>query len=339
MRILYGVQGTGNGHISRARALSEHFSNSSCSVDYLFSGRPADGYFNMECFGDYQTRQGLSFVAEQGKIDYLSSALALRPLTLWRDIKQLAVQDYDLVITDFEPVTAWAAKQRGVRSLGLAHQYAFHYPVPLRGANPLAKTVLKDFAPAQNYLGFHYHHFDSPILPPLIRVPEAQSLLDNAHKVVLVYLPFDDPYRYRNLFQQFEGYEFHQFHPLSEADREANHHLIPAQRQAFIDTLQQCHGVITSAGFSTTSEALHVGKRLLALPIKGQMEQLSNAAALEQQKLAMTAESLDRQRLEKWLETDQPAAQNYADVAPAIVRWIENGMQESVADFARSLWS
>lgn len=337
MRILYGVQGTGNGHISRARALSSRFANSSCEVDYLFSGRATDGYFNMEVFGDYQTRRGLTFIAENGRIDYLASTLALRPGQFLRDLRELPVQNYDLVITDFEPLTAWAAKRQGVPSLGLAHQYAFRYDVPLRGANYLARKVLRDFAPAQDYLGFHYHHFGQPILPPLIQIPatSGQPLADN---IVLVYLPFEDPFRYRDLFSQFPEYQFHQYHPVKQADCRNNHSILPTSRQDFIDTLQQAHGVITSAGFSTTSECLHLGQRLITIPVQGQMEQLSNAAALEQLQLASTCTELTDGLLQQWLHSPPPKAQNYTDVASAIVSWIESGMTQSVAEFARSLW-
>lgn len=47
MKILFGVQGTGNGHISRARALNKYLKADGISVDYIFSGRERDKYFDM----------------------------------------------------------------------------------------------------------------------------------------------------------------------------------------------------------------------------------------------------------------------------------------------------
>jgi hypothetical protein len=41
------------------------------------------------------------------------------------------------------------------------------------------------------------------------------------------------------------------------------------------------HGIITGAGFETPAEALYLGKKLMCLPIRGQYEQLCNAAALK----------------------------------------------------------
>ncbi len=40
MKILYGIQGTGNGHITRARVMASCFKELGIDVDYVFSGRP-----------------------------------------------------------------------------------------------------------------------------------------------------------------------------------------------------------------------------------------------------------------------------------------------------------
>lgn len=48
-----------------------------------------------------------------------------------------------------------------------------------------------------------------------------------------------------------------------------------------INSLINCQGIITGAGFETPAEALYLGKKLICLPIKGQYEQLGNGAALK----------------------------------------------------------
>ena len=55
MKILYGVQGTGNGHIARARAMSKCLAEAGMEVEYLFTGRDESKYFCMEQFGDFQS--------------------------------------------------------------------------------------------------------------------------------------------------------------------------------------------------------------------------------------------------------------------------------------------
>ncbi len=84
MRILFGVQGTGNGHISRSRTLARALRGAGVEVDYLFSGRPADGYFDMAEFGTYRAFSGLTFVTHEGKVSPWRTLLAASPLTFWR---------------------------------------------------------------------------------------------------------------------------------------------------------------------------------------------------------------------------------------------------------------
>lgn len=45
MRILYGVQGTGNGHLSRSRVVAKALAKHDIQVDYFFSGRQPEQFF------------------------------------------------------------------------------------------------------------------------------------------------------------------------------------------------------------------------------------------------------------------------------------------------------
>ncbi|MCO6547308.1 MAG: hypothetical protein J6583_05980, partial [Gilliamella sp.] len=55
MKILFGVQGTGNGHVSRCRTLAKALKKAGADVVYIFSGRDPKDYFDMQVFGDYKT--------------------------------------------------------------------------------------------------------------------------------------------------------------------------------------------------------------------------------------------------------------------------------------------
>ena len=39
-----------------------------------------------------------------------------------RDVRRLDVKDYDLVVTDYEPIPAWAGKLKKQPVLGIGHQ-------------------------------------------------------------------------------------------------------------------------------------------------------------------------------------------------------------------------
>ena len=137
MRIFYGVQGTGNGHITRARVMAKELFEAGVDVTFQFTGRPAGNYFDMDIFNGYQVRSGLTFNTDHGQVSYVKTALDAKPITFIKDVKTLDLTGYDLVISDFEPVTAWAAKLQKKTILGIGHQYAFRHKIPRAGSIPL----------------------------------------------------------------------------------------------------------------------------------------------------------------------------------------------------------
>jgi len=60
MRVLHGLQGEGNRHITRARAIASHLINASIELDDLFSGRARKNYFDIANFGAGHCDQGLT---------------------------------------------------------------------------------------------------------------------------------------------------------------------------------------------------------------------------------------------------------------------------------------
>jgi len=67
MRILYDVQGTGNGHISRARAMVPHLVGAGIDADHLLTVRSSKDYFDTEPFGNWLGHSGLTFASLQGR--------------------------------------------------------------------------------------------------------------------------------------------------------------------------------------------------------------------------------------------------------------------------------
>jgi uncharacterized protein (TIGR00661 family) len=337
MRILYGVQGTGNGHITRARALNGYFKQFGFEVDFLFSGRAPQAYFDMQEFGeDWRCHRGLTFAHQAGEINLLKTLRNNDFVELLKDVRNLQLDAYDLVITDFEPITAHAARLQGVPSLGIGHQYAFLHDVPTAGETLISQQLLRQFAPAQNSLGLHWHHFNSPILPPIAEIPNADFPLEE-HKI-LVYLGFEDPEEVLELLAPFTNYVFVVYGPFQHYQRLGHIQLKPLSRQGFCRDLGACNGVISNAGFELASEAIHLGKKLLVKPLTGQMEQLSNAQALVDLGLGMRMLSLDAQVLAFWLDSFISRRMVYPNVALAIVEWISRGRWDEVGALSRSLW-
>ncbi len=337
MKIFYGVQGTGNGHITRARVMAKELYAAGIDVTFQFTGRPTDQYFDMEVFNGYQSRTGLTFHTEKGQVSYFKTALDAKPITFFKDMSSLDLGGYDLVISDFEPVTAWAAKKQKIPVLGIGHQYAFNHKIPREGADPIAEQVMKYFAPADIGVGLHWHHFGQPILPPIIETPEApKSIIKNK---IVVYLPFEDPHEVIRLLMPFKHFEFHVYSPVtvsSPYSHITSHHL---SRNGFQKDLYDCAGIISNAGFELASESLQLGKRILAKPLHAQMEQISNAAALQQLGYGHVMKDLNSHVLDHWLHDNRAVHITYPNIAKVLVEWIQNGMPEMNEDFIEAIWN
>lgn len=336
MKILYGVQGTGNGHIARARAMVKCLKQQGIEVDFLFSGRDESKYFSMQDFGEYRTRTGFSFVTQKGQVDYVKSAYANNPVRFWREVNSLDLSGYDLVLNDFEPVSAWAAKRQNIPSISISHQNAFRYSVPLKGANWFDKKLIEYFAPAQHHIGLHWYHFDQPILPPIVHTHN-ESVEEESF--ILVYLPFESVAEITDLLLRFTNHHFICYHPDTiEHHNIDNLEFSPLSVESFQYHLNRCSGVIANGGFELPSEALTLGKKLLLKPLSGQFEQLSNVATLEELGLATSMEILDAAVVRSWLDDASAESVRYPNVAEAIVQWIQSGNWEDQTELTNELW-
>lgn len=338
MRIFYGVQGTGNGHITRARVMAKELYKVGIEVDFQFTGRPFDKYFDMSVFNGHQLRHGLTFSVNKGQVSYLKTLLTSKPITFVKDVKKLDLKCYDLVISDFEPVTAWAAKTQGVPVLGIGHQYAFKHKIPREGSDPLAELVMKLYAPVDIGVGLHWHHFGQPVLPPIIEASDTAASAAIKNKII-VYLPFEDTQEVIALLSPFKNFEFHIYTP--DVVPSSFDFIIckPLSREGFQQDLIDCAGIISNAGFELASEALQMGKKILAKPLHAQMEQISNAAALQQLGYGHVMYDLDTAVIDHWLHNAHAVQITYPNTAKILVEWLQAGMPEMTADYVENIWN
>lgn len=337
MKILYGVQGTGNGHTTRARIMAKALANAGAQVDWVFSGRERDKFFDMEAFGNFQSYRGLTFATQSGKVLFLKTALNSNLTQLYRDTRDVNVEGYDFIINDFEPVSAWAAKRAGKKVIGISHQNAFFYDIPKADSNIFTNWFMHNFAPVTMPIGLHWHHFNQPILPPMVE--QANHLNYSTPKHYLVYLPFAGVDDIVPQLREFPEYDFFVYQPVPTAYDEGHIHVRPFSREGFQADLHRCEGVICSAGFELPSEAIHLGKKILVQPVAGQMEQKSNALALEKLGYGQVAKHFDVETLGKWLPLKAPTkARDYPDVAKALVNWLLQGGGEDIRMLQQQLW-
>lgn len=280
MKILYGIQGTGHGHISRAKVLLPKL-RERAEVDIMISGYNYNLDLGTEI--SYKAR-GISFSYDsKGSIDFLDTALKFKPVRMIKDIQAIPVTDYDMVVNDFEPISAWAASAASVPCVAISHQVSFlsdKCPRPEK-TSKLAEQVFKYFAPGTGAVGSHYRRYDDFIEPPIVR-RQIRDLNAYHGGHITVYLPAFDHQTLCSVFSQIREVSWHIFSPSCEENYiNGNVKVSPPGNDSFLESIEGCCGIISAAGFETTSEAMYLNKKLLVLPIRNQYEQLCNAAALQ----------------------------------------------------------
>lgn len=343
MKILYGVQGTGNGHTTRARIMAKAFAKTDIQVDWVFSGRPENEYFDMEIFGDYKVFRGMTFAIDDGRVDFAKTLVTNNLFKVWQEVKTLDASGYDLAIIDFEPVTGWAAKRAGIKTIGLSHQCAFSHDIPKLGSNPVTDLFMRWFAPVQESVGLHWHHFDQDILPPIIETEyeldhQAPALTQQESSYYVLYNPFMELATKLELLEPLTGYKFYVYHGVDEPIDKGHIKVMPYSREGFQKHLLGCAGVISSCGFELPSEAIHLGKKLMVMPLKGQVEQLSNGLALDQLNLATVEPNMTSDKILSWLEQGKARPRPFPNVAKTFVEWLEANQEESFSSLKDRLW-
>lgn len=341
MRILYGVQTTGHGHLVRSTPIIRQLRERGHQVEVLLSGPPPDPAWPARIGAPLTTRTGLTFAADGGRIRYLKTATQARPLAFLREVFRKPATLPDLVVTDYEPITAWLARRLGLRSIGIGHLYAFAWPeVPRARGNLITRNVMDWFAPATIPAGAHWDHFGAPILPPTVD-PEVRALARGpvAPDLILVYLGFEPLERLLPLLRLFPDRRFHVYTKTGSERQDGNITVRPISRPRFLEDLARCRGVITNAGFTLTSECLHLGIPVLVQPLHGQLEQESNAVALERLDLGTVTRRLSRADIRRWLDTPAPRPQCYPDVTAALVDWLHAGADDSLDVLSKRLWT
>ena len=337
MKLLYGVQGTGNGHITRARVMATALASAGVEVDWVFSGRDPHKFFDMDLFGEFKVFRGLTFQVQDGRVDLRKTMNDTSMRQLWRDIRSLDLSDYDLVVTDFEPVVAWAARRQGVPCIGIGHQYAFAHAIPKAGHSMVSEAIMKWFAPVTLGLGVHWHHFDANILPPIIE-PTPVPVPGDLGKT-LIYLPFEDSDHILKLLNRMPNDVFIMHCGDIEPGRYNNVTVRGFSRDGFKASLAECGSVICNAGFELASEALAMGKRILVKPLKGQMEQASNAQALAELDLGSVISDVSVQRIEHFLRHGERRRVHYPNVAAEITDWLLSYPHRSIEEMVERLWA
>ncbi|CAM3434540.1 MULTISPECIES: glycosyltransferase family protein [Zobellia] len=322
MKVLYAIQGTGNGHLSRARDIIPSLQKNNIDLDILVSGTQAD--IKLPYPITYQL-SGWSFIfGKKGGVDMWRTYEKTNSARIKKEIKSIPIEKYDLVINDFEPISAWACKSKKLPCVALSHQAAVispNSPKPKK-KDPLGKLILEKYAPSTTQYGFHFKTYGENMFKPIIR-QDIRSTTRTLGEHYTVYLPSYSDEKLLKMLSQIKDVKWQVFSKHNQKEIFSNNITIsPITNEAFVSSMASSKGVLCGAGFETPAEALHMQKKLLVIPMKGQYEQQCNAAALKEMGVPVI-KSLKMKHLDKiktWIDTDTKLDVHYPDITDEIIK-------------------
>ncbi|UCF16527.1 MAG: hypothetical protein JSW59_03525, partial [Phycisphaerales bacterium] len=240
----------------------------------------------------------------------------------------------ELVISDFEPFSAWWAWRKNVPFISIDHEHMLtlcklEHPVENWFSRLTASVVTEcHYIGAASYIVINFFkaplRIDSAVLAPPIVRPVISELKPTTGEHILLYSTTGTGQdRLREILGQFTGQTFVIYGFDEDAER-GNCILKRRSTEGFLADLAAARGVIASAGFSLLSECLYLKKRMLLLPVAGQYEQIINARYIEKLGLGISSDKLDEAVIARFLEElDKPVPTDQRILWPDNKRFFE----------------
>lgn len=299
--VLYGIHGTGHGHAMRgltiARRLSQH--------NFLFVASD-DATKVLEREFPVRRLPNLGTVFHNYKVDFSATIARATPLLLKQQgyIRQaLSIIDEfkpDVCMTDLEYFVPRAAERAGLPCLTLDHQHVItccrHCLPPGMWADALLQSITPRwlFRPTSDNLIVSFYappvlpRCKARVAPPILRDSVlALSSGDEGH--ILVYQSNSIHSNLIDFLRRATDRLCYVYGYRRAEGREGNVVFMKKNEEVFLRLLAGCAYVIQGGSHTLMSEALHLGKPILALPIGAMVEQRLNALYVERLNYGMQA--------------------------------------------------
>lgn len=314
MKILYGVSGYGYGHCSRASSIIPHLLKQGHEVKIMTYGKPID----------ILTKKGFDVFPIKGAYIYYRKNKINKPKTLFRAITSLSSNlknikkicnlmknKFDLVISDFEPLSSYLSLIYNIPLISIDNQ---HLLTNCKVKPPkedfinfqISKLISRLFIPkAYHYIVINFSNLEikkrfkknTTLVPPIIR-PEVINSKPIQGDKVLVYFSEknnDNLNLLKKINQKFVVYGY-------DNKKNEKNIIFHDSGERFAKDLAECKAVISTSGFSLISEAIFMKKPLLVLPLHGHFEQQINAIFLKESGFGDYSENLSEEKLSSFLD-------------------------------------
>jgi len=304
-RILYGLSGEGSGHSSRSKQMARHLESLGHEVWLASYDR---GYRNLKDEFNVFEIEGLAIASADNKVSNIKTVTknVKRLKKGWLRLRALRNEMFkifepEVVITDFEPMTAYLAHHYDIPLMTIDNQHRMRYmtyecPPGHQFDQKMTKSIIRAMVPRPD-LSLVTTFYEGQVtndrtllFPPILR-DEVIAMQPSDEGHILVYLTSG----YDTLLSQLKNFTHERFivYGYDRRDQDANLTFKLPSKQGFLDDLASSQAVIATAGFTLISEALYLKKPYLAMPMEGQYEQQLNGFWLEQLGLGRNAPEIN----------------------------------------------
>ena len=330
MKILFGVQTEGNGHITQCIATKQYLQSQGIEVTTAFAAKKKRGlpkYFTDE-FNviDYN---GFDFVFDNVGRVVIWKTIVKNTFELPRLIVSfikicviIQKEKPDAIFNYYEPLVGLTALFfKNIKYVSFGHQYAMDsviYP-RINGyiVQKLFLSIINKITSIRaKIVALSYYEFNDTTMivsPPILRA-ESYSISDKKEDFVLVYLMNED--MLPQLISQAKKYpdiNIQCFTKLTKQyDELPNLKLFNLDGKLFQEKMKVCKAVVCSGGFETSAEAIYQNKPLLMIPMPNHYEQHANCNDAYLNSYAIYSESIDLSKIpkyqlgnKKWFDTYQ----------------------------------
>ena len=309
--ILYGVNGEGAGHSTRAKEVISHLQKQGHTVDIVSFDR---GLANLRKDFEVTEILGWSIAYVNNQVRYRRTVArnlltARRAAACVSQLKNLIDENrIDIVVTDFEPFSCHAGRGKHLPVICIDNQHCLtntdvSYPRQYRRDASAAKVVTRLMVPRANaylvtsFFAAQVTKPDTFLFPPILRecILKAKPR-EGEHILVYVTSPAPDLEKLLTSVRgSFVAYGF------GREGREGSVIYKKPSLHGFLADLIAAKAIVANAGFSLVTEALHLGKPYLAIPVAHQFEQIFNAYWVEKEGYGAYWEGLNKERVESFL--------------------------------------